>query len=77
MVSRVGAVETALAFNQYGPGSISRTFVKRELSLLILYSILFLEVFPRVLQFSPLTKTNMINFDPYPQLVKPLCSAKL
>ena len=35
---RVGLVVRALAFHQYGPGSISALGVIRELSLLVLYS---------------------------------------
>ena len=52
--SKVGEVVRALAFHQYGPGSISwpASYVD---CLLVLFSSLFWEVFPRVLWFSPLT----------------------
>ena len=53
-----GVLVRALASHRCGPDSIPGSGVICGLSLLVLYSTLLREVFPRVLQFSPLTKNQ-------------------
>ena len=73
---RVGLLVRALAFHQCGLGSVSALGVKCGLSCW--FSTLPWDVFPRVLQFSPLIKNqHLIWFDLWIMIVKIMIWAML